>query len=43
MEDQGQVVERDDGMEVVGENLEELGHRLVARKRLRDAQQGVVA
>ena len=43
VEDQRQVVERDDGMEVIGENLEELGHRLVARKRLRDAQQGVVA
>ena len=43
VEDQRQVVERDDGMEVIGENLEELGHRLVAGKRLRDAQQGVVA
>ena len=43
VEDQRQVVERDDGMEVIGENLEELGHRLVARKCLRDAQQRVVA
>ena len=30
-------------MEVIGENLEQLGHRSVAGKRLRDAQQGVVA
>ncbi len=42
VEDQRQIVERDDGMEVVGEHLEQLGQRLVASQRLRNAQQSVV-
>ena len=38
-----QVVERDDRVQLIGQHLEQLGHGFVAGKRLRDAQQRVVA
>ena len=39
---QRQVIERDDRMELLGENLEQLRQARIADKRLGDFQQGVV-